>query len=101
MLADYSMAVTGNSQPAVIDFYQGGAPDSVRGRIKANMVHSLILQQLARQHPEICLLDTHPHLDGEHEKFIDLGHFTQEGRRQLAENIFVGIRKTLEGDMGR
>jgi lysophospholipase L1-like esterase len=101
MLANYSMPVTGKSDPAVIDFYQGGNYDSVRGRIKANMIHSLILQQLAGQHPEVCLIDTHPHLDGEHEKFIDLMHFTQEGRRQLAENIFAGIRKTLETDTGR
>jgi lysophospholipase L1-like esterase len=101
MLANFSMAVNGKSDPAVIDFYQGGFPDSIRGWIKANMAHSLILQQLAGQHPEVCLIDTHPHLDGEHEKFIDLMHFTQEGRRQLAENIFAGIRKTLESDTGR
>jgi lysophospholipase L1-like esterase len=101
MLANYSMPVTGKSGAAVIDFYQGGTGDSVRGRIEANMVHSLILQQLAGQHPEVCLVDTHPHLDGEHEKFTDLMHFTQEGRQQLAENIFAGIRKTLEDDIGR
>ncbi len=101
MLANYSMALTGTSEPAVIDFYQGGYSDSVRGRIKANRVHSLILQRLAAQHPEVCLIDTRPHLDGEHEKFVDLIHFTQEGRRQLAENIFAGIRKTLENDIGR
>ena len=101
MLANYSMPVTWKSDPAVIDFYQGGFRDPVPGWIKANMIHSLILQQLASQHPEVCLIDTHPHLDGEHEKFTDLMHFTQEGRRQLAENIFAGIRKTLENDIGR
>jgi lysophospholipase L1-like esterase len=101
MLANYSMAVTGKSDPAVIGFYQGGYSVAVRGEIQANMVHSLILQQLAAQHPEVCLIDTHPHLDGEHDKFIDLMHFTQEGRRQMAANIFAGIRKTIEHDIGR
>jgi lysophospholipase L1-like esterase len=101
MLANYSMPVNWKSDPAVIDFYQGGTGDSVRGWIKANMAHSLILEQLAGQHPEVCLIDTHPHLDGEHEKFTDLMHMTQEGRRQMAENIFAGIRKTLENDIGR
>jgi lysophospholipase L1-like esterase len=100
MLANYSMAVAGQSEPAVIDFYQGGAHDSIRRSIKANMIHSLILQELAGQHPEVCLIDTHPHLDGEHEKFTDLAHLTQEGRRQLAENIFAGIRKTIEDNIG-
>jgi lysophospholipase L1-like esterase len=101
MLANYSMPVTWKSGPAVIDFYQGGFRDPVPGWIKANLIHSQILQQLASQHPEVCLIDTHPHLDGEHEKFTDLMHFTQEGRRQLAENIFAGIRKTIENDIGR
>ncbi len=44
-------------------------------------------------------MDTHPGLDGEHEKFIDLGHLTQEGRQQLAENIFAGIKEVLEKDL--
>ncbi|MGO8700646.1 MAG: hypothetical protein ACLQVY_23395 [Limisphaerales bacterium] len=41
------------------------------------------------------------HLDGDHEKFIDIIHLTNEGRRQLAENIFAGIRETLERDLAR
>jgi lysophospholipase L1-like esterase len=103
VLAEYSMAVNQSSEPAVIDFYQGGNHfgDSVRGRIKANGVHSEIVQQLARQHPEVGLIDTHPRLDGEHQKFMDLVHFTQEGRKQLAENIFAGIKETLENELGR
>jgi hypothetical protein len=45
-------------------------------------------------------VDTHPHLDGEHEKFIDIIHLTGDGNRQLAENVFAGIRGVLEKDLG-
>jgi hypothetical protein len=65
----------------------------------ANNLHSLIVSQLAAENPDICLVDTHPHLDGEHEKFIDVIHLTGEGDRQLAENMFAGIRQTLEHDL--
>ena len=33
------------------------------------------------------------------DKFVDLVHFTQEGRQQLAENFFAGIRATLEAEL--
>ena len=45
-------------------------------------------------------MDTHPHLDGEHEKFIDIIHFSPEGERQMAENMFyVGISNVLQHDL--
>ena len=100
MLANYSMAVNETSGPGVIAFYQR-LGDSARGKIRANGIHSQIIQQLARQYPQVGLIDTHPHLDGEHEKFTDTMHLTQEGRQQLAENIFAGIKKTLEDEIGR
>jgi hypothetical protein len=99
-LANFSMAVNPASDPRVIDFYQGGGSRSAYGLMQVNPVHSLIVSQLAAEHPEVCFVDTHPHLDGEHEKFIDLIHFTGEGDRQLAENIFAGIRQTLQQDVG-
>ncbi|HEY3864087.1 MAG TPA: GDSL-type esterase/lipase family protein [Verrucomicrobiae bacterium] len=101
-LANYSMAVNKNSDPRVIDFYQGyaeGGGDAAYGFIRANGIHSEIVTQLAREHPGICLIDTHPGLDGEHEKFIDIIHLTNEGRRQMAENMFQGIRGILERDL--
>ena len=98
-LANFSMAVNQASDPRVIDFYQGGGPRAAYGFMPANVVHSLIVSQLAAEHPEVCFVDTHPHLDGEHEKFIDLIHLTGEGDRQLAENIFAGIRPTLQQDL--
>jgi lysophospholipase L1-like esterase len=98
-LANFSMAVNPASDPRVIDFYQGGGTRAAYGFMPANEVHSLIVSQLAAEHPEVCSIDTHPHLDGEHEKFIDLIHFNGEGERQLAENIFAGIRQTLEKDL--
>jgi lysophospholipase L1-like esterase len=98
-LANFSMAVNPASDPKVIDFYQGGGQRLAYGFMRANAVHSLIVRQLAAEHPEVCLVDTHPHLDGEHEKFIDLIHFTGEGERQLATNIFAGIRDLLRQDL--
>jgi lysophospholipase L1-like esterase len=98
-LANFSMAVNQASDPRVIDFYQGGGPREAYGFMPANNIHSLIVSQLAAENPDICLVDTHPHLDGEHEKFIDVIHLTGEGDRQLAENMFAGIRQTLEHDL--
>ncbi|HZM04572.1 MAG TPA: GDSL-type esterase/lipase family protein [Candidatus Saccharimonadales bacterium] len=98
-LANFSMAVNQASNPKVIDFYNGGGARAAYGFIRANAVHSLIVSQLAAEHPEVCFVDTHPHLDGDHEKFIDLIHFTGAGDRQLAENIFTAIRSVLEHDV--
>jgi lysophospholipase L1-like esterase len=60
-----------------------------------------MLEQLSREHPDVCCIDTHRNLDGEHEKFIDHVHLTQEGRQQLAENIYAGIEQTLRGELNR
>jgi lysophospholipase L1-like esterase len=94
VLANFSMAVNPRSDPDVIGFYQATFP-SVYGLMRANVAHSLMVAELARQHPEVCLADTHAGLDGAHEKFIDLAHLTQEGRQQLAENIFAVVSKLL------
>jgi|ERR1700722_5699100 len=98
-VANFSMAVNQASDPKVIDFYRGGGARSAYGFMRANAVHSLIVSQLAVENPEVCFVNTHPHLDGEHEKFIDLIHFTGEGDRQLATNIFAGIRDILQRDL--
>ena len=88
------MAVNENSPRGVLDFYRRRYP-AVVWWIKANQAHSLIVQQLAQQHPEVVFVDAHPGLDGDHDKFIDLMHFTQAGRQQLAETIFAGIKEPL------
>lgn len=99
-LANFSMAVNRQSELDVVKFYQATFPQ-VFALIRANMAHSLLVGQLAQQQRDICFVDTHPHLDGAHENFIDLIHLTQEGRQQLAENVFAGIRKVLEEDLSR
>ena len=99
VLANYSMAVNDRSDVDVVEFYRGGGWPSVHYLIRANIAHSLIIKQLAQQHPEVCFVDTHPRLDGEHDKFIDLVHFNENGERQLAETIFAGIRKVVEKDL--
>jgi len=100
VLANYSMAVNEKSDYDVVEYYRAAWP-SVYWQIRANQVHSQIVRDLAESHPEVCHVDTQPHLDGEHNKFIDLVHFTDEGRQQLAESIFAGIRKVLEADLVR
>ena len=71
----------------------------VKWQIESNRLHSALVQDVAGRNPEVRLVDTHPHLDGEHGKFIDLVHLTQEGRQQLAESIFAGIKPILEKDL--
>jgi lysophospholipase L1-like esterase len=98
-LANFSMAVNQTSDSKVVDFYMGGGPRVAHAFMRANPVHSMIVNQLAAENPEVCFVDTHPHLDGEHEKFIDVIHLTNEGRRQLAENILAAIKPVLEQDL--
>jgi lysophospholipase L1-like esterase len=97
-IANYSMAVNSRSDPDVIDFYRSGFP-TADWLIKANQAHSRLVQEIARQYPFVRLVDTHPGLDGRHEKFIDLIHFTQAGRQQMAETMFAAIRDILEQDL--
>lgn len=95
VLANYSMAANDNSAPDIIKFLQLGYPKAP-WQIQANRVHSALVQTLAGQHPEVTFVDTHPHLDGEHEKFIDLVHFSPAGDQQLAETFFSALRPILE-----
>ena len=67
--------------------------------IKANVIHSMIVKQLADEHAEICWVDTNPNLDGEHDKFVDIMHFTHEGEQQMAETMFNGIKSVLAEDL--
>lgn len=98
VLANYSMAVNAHSDLDVIQFYRKRFP-MVFWQIQANEVHSAIVSRLAAEYPGVACVDTHPGLDGKHDKYIDLIHFTQAGRRQLAENIFAGISNLLEEDL--
>jgi lysophospholipase L1-like esterase len=98
VLADYSMAVNENSPRRILDFYRRRYPGVVYW-IKDNQIHSTIVRQLAQQHPQVRFVDTHPNLDGDHDKFIDLMHFTQAGRQELAKTMYAGIRDLLEGDL--
>jgi lysophospholipase L1-like esterase len=98
-LSNYSMAVNNQSSPEILQFYRL-MDAQLDWLIAANQAHSTIVTTLARQHPEVGLVDTHPHLDGEYGKFIDFMHFTADGDRQLAENFFAGISNVLKQDLG-
>ncbi|HUD84424.1 MAG TPA: SGNH/GDSL hydrolase family protein, partial [Candidatus Saccharimonadales bacterium] len=98
-LANYCMAIDEKSDRNLINFYSGFGAGTTCVRTGVNAIHSEIVRQLAEQNPGVCFVDTHPGLDGDHSKFIDIVHFTQEGRRRLAANIFAGIRQRLEEDL--
>ncbi len=97
-LANFSMAVNSGSDAGVIEFYRGGFP-SVYAQIGANELHTKLVKQLAED-SELLLIDTHPALDGQHEKFIDLVHLTQEGRQSLAETIYRSLESPLRNLIG-
>ncbi|MGO8675901.1 MAG: SGNH/GDSL hydrolase family protein [Limisphaerales bacterium] len=97
-IANFSMAVNRQSDADVIDFYRAGFP-TVRWLIKANEAHSRLVREIARQYPFVRLVDTHPGLDGLHEKFTDLVHFTEEGRQQMAETMLAAIRDLLDEEL--
>ncbi len=100
VIATFSMAVNSDSSPPLIAFYRSGFP-FVRWQIQANEAHNLMLSRLSQQYPKVIFIDTGPVLDGHHDDFVDLVHFTQPGRDQLAETFFAGIRGLLEEDLGR
>lgn len=98
VLANFSMAVNAHTDLDVVQFYRQRFP-VVFWQIKANEVHSTIVRRLAESHTNVFFVDTHPGLDGKCDEFIDLVHFDQAGRRQLAENIFAGITNILEEEL--
>ncbi len=98
VLANYSMAVNRASDPKVKNFYSLTFPGIDRV-IAANEAHTTILGQLGREHPEITIVDTHPNLDGQHDEYIDLVHFSEEGEARMAENVFDGIKPVLEAEL--
>ncbi|MHC1769973.1 MAG: hypothetical protein AB9869_37770 [Verrucomicrobiia bacterium] len=97
-LATHAMAVDGASDPAVIEFYRVVFP-TVHWLIAANRLHSDLVAALTVRDPEVRLIHAGKDLDGQHHKFIDLVHLTQEGREQLAENVFSAIKETLQSDL--
>jgi lysophospholipase L1-like esterase len=98
VLANYSMAVNGQSDPKVTGFYAKATPPVVWD-IHANEAHSRLVAALARENPGVTFVDTHPRLDGRRDNFIDLVHFSEEGEQAMAETMFAGIRKILEEEL--
>lgn len=99
VLATFSMAVNEESNPKVIDFYSDETP-AVGWRIKANAAHNFIVKELAKENPDVGIVDTTVNLDGRNDYFVDLCHFDTDGDKVMAETMFAGIRQTLETALG-
>lgn len=97
-IGNFSMAANARTDPKIVHFYQLSYP-LAPALIEANAQHSRLIEALAQQFPDVCFVDTHPHLDGECEHFLDMVHFTPAGDRQLAENFFAALRPLLEHDL--
>jgi len=95
VIGNYSMAVNPGSDPKVIEFYRQAFP-AVYWVIRANLLHTALLDDLATKGLEFTLVNTHPNLDGVHENFIDLVHFAPDGERRLAETFFQAIEPVLQ-----
>jgi hypothetical protein len=100
VLANYSMAVNEQSDPDVRAFYHR-TTSLLKRRMNANVAHAQIVRELTRQNPGVCFVDTQPALDGHNQYYIDLMHFTPEGKHLLAETMFNGIRETLQRQLAR
>lgn len=99
VLATFSMAVNRRSSEAAVEFYEGGYP-AAPWFVAANEVQSRILKQVTTEFPGTSLLNTAPGLDGVPENFIDLVHFSGEGDRRMAQNVFLGIEGKLKAELG-
>ena len=93
-LCTFNLAVNEQSPSEVVTFYRGGFPN-VHLEIKANRLHNYLLSRLVTESESVMLIDTSRRLDGVWDQYIDLVHFTQQGRNQLAENIFEGLKPML------
>ena len=97
VLASFNMAVHHGSPPDVIEFYRAVFP-SVNFSILANRVHNRLIRALAEQHDGVWFVDLSNGLDGAHEHYIDLVHFTQSGRERLAQNLHTGLQDLLKAE---
>jgi lysophospholipase L1-like esterase len=100
VLATYSMAVNEGSAKDVRAFYHRITP-LLKRKMKANVAHTYLVQELARKNPDVCFVDTQAALDGKNDYYIDLMHFTAEGKQQLAATIFRGIKETLGHELAK
>jgi lysophospholipase L1-like esterase len=99
-IGNFSMAVNSESDLDVAEFYRTAAP-GIHLFVRANAAHTIVVEELAKEFPEVIYVDTHPNLDGHPGMSIDHVHMTQAGRQQIAENFFRGIRNILESDLGK
>lgn len=93
-LCSFAMAVTRSAPPEVVAFYRQGFPQVGR-QVMANELQTALLRRLCVD-GSATFVDAAQDLDGHYDdSFVDLVHFTQRGRDQLAANVLAGIAELL------
>ncbi len=93
-LCSFNMAVTRSTSPEVVAFYRQGFPQVGR-QVAANELQTALLRRLCSDGSAV-FVDASQELDGRYQdRFVDLVHFTQDGREQMAKNVLAGITALL------
>jgi lysophospholipase L1-like esterase len=95
-LTRFNMAIDRHSPQPVVEFYRRSFYKATFS-IQANEIHTELIRVIADENPHVHYIDASKGLDGVYDQFIDLVHFTEEGRERLARNILDGLRPILAG----
>lgn len=93
-LIRFNMAIDRHSPEPVVEFY-GRSFYNATFSIQANEIHTELIRVIADANPHVHYIDASKGLEGVHDQYIDLVHFTEEGRERLARNILDGLRPIL------
>ena len=99
VLLSFNTAVAPDGPEEAKSFYQGPWP-GVRSIIEQLYLHNIMVKELAGRSEAAHFVDTGANLYGKYDGdlFIDIVHFTPEGDRLMAANVFRGILQLLLRD---
>ena len=62
--------------------------------VKANELHSLVIRDLASRFNNVFVLESSNDINGNFSDnvFVDIIHFTDQGRAQLAQSIYIQLK---------
>ena len=96
VLVDFNMAIDESSSVEASNFYLQGFPNACIS-VGANKLHSRMLSHYSQSADNFFHVDASNGLDGNYQDnlFIDMVHFTDEGRSVLASNLVYPIYEIL------